>query len=66
MTNPLLPQLREELPGFYEIERFLIGWLYDSFGLVVELYFCHGLRQSPLTLKSTGFDVHQDIEDFPF
>ena len=25
-----------------------------------------GLRQSPHTLKSTGFDVHQDTEDFPF
>ena len=66
MTNPLLPMLREEVPGFTDIERFLIDWLHATFGIVVELYFAHGLRQSPQTLKSTGFDVHQDTEDFPF
>ena len=66
MTNPLLPLLRLELPGFHAIELFLIGWLHENHGVVVELYFAHGLRQSPETLKSTGFDVHQDTEDFPY
>ena len=66
LTNPLLPLVREEVPGFHSIELFLIQWLHSTFGIVVELYFAHGLRQSPLTLKSTGFDVHQDVEDFPF
>lgn len=33
---------------------------------VVELYYAHGLRQSHATLRSTGFDVHQDTEDFDF
>ena len=41
-------------------------WLHEAYGTVVELYFAHGLCQSPLTAKSTGFDVHQDTEDFPF
>ena len=61
-----MPLARDELPGFGEIEEFLIAWLHDTHGIVVECYFAHGLRQSPLTLKSTGFDVHQDVEDFPF
>ena len=34
-------------------------WLHEAYGTVVELYFAHGLCQSPLTAKSTGFDVHQ-------
>ena len=66
MTHPLLPILRTDVPGFTDIETFLTSWLHAKFGIVVELYFAHGLRQSPLTLKSTGFDVHQDTEDFPY
>lgn len=26
----------------------------------------HGLRQGPASLSSTGFDVHQDTEEFDF
>ena len=37
----------------------LTRWLHEAYGTVVELYFAHGLCQSPLTAKSTGFDVHQ-------
>lgn len=66
MTNTLLPLIRLELPGFRAIEEYLVGWLHEAYGTVVELYFAHGLRQSPLTTQSTGFDVHQDTEDFPF
>jgi len=66
MNKSLLPLLRQELPGFAEMEDFLVGWLHTQHGIVVDLYFCHCLRQSPYTLKSTGFDVHQDTEDFPF
>jgi len=66
MTNTLLPFVRADLPGFAEIEDFLVTRLHETHGIVVELYFAHGLRQSPETVKSTGFDVHQDTEDFPF
>ena len=66
MTNTLLPLIRLELPGFRAMEEFLVRWLHETYGTVVELYFAHGLRQSSLTEKSTGFDVHQDTEEFPF
>ena len=33
---------------------------------MVELVFAHGLRQGPDTLSSTGFDVHQDTEDYDY
>ena len=33
---------------------------------VVELFYAHALRQGPETLSSTGFDVHQDTEDYDF
>ena len=59
LATALLPFIREEVPGFAAIEQYLIGWLHEQYGTVVELYFAHGLRQSPETLKSTGFDVHQ-------
>ena len=55
----LLPFIRDEVPGFAAIEEYLVRWLHEQYGTVVELYFAHGLRQSPETLKSTGFDVHQ-------
>jgi hypothetical protein len=31
-----------------------------------QLFYAHGLRQGLETLRSTGFDVHQDTEDFDF
>ena len=45
-----------------------IAWLPSCgrYGTVVELFFAHGLRQGPETLQSTGFDVHQDTEDYDF
>ncbi|KAL3915650.1 MAG: hypothetical protein SGPRY_007138 [Prymnesium sp.] len=66
MTHSLLPAIRKEMAGFSEMEAFLTSWLHQTYGVVVELYFAHGLRQSPSTLTSTGFDVHQDNEEFPF
>ena len=50
------------MPGFFAIEQQLAEWLHQRFGTVVELFYAHGLRQGPDTLKSTGFDVHQDTE----
>ena len=46
------------------MEKQLSSWLQKRYDTVVELYSAHGLRQSPHTLQSTGFDVHQDTEDF--
>ena len=59
MTNPLLPRIRLVVPGFKDMEASLVQWLNQKYNTVVELFFAHGLAQSPKTLKSTGFDVHQ-------
>lgn len=61
-TNALLPACRRHLPGFASMEDSLVGWLHATFGIVVELFYAHGLRQGPQTLRSTGFDVHQECE----
>ena len=66
MTNGLLPSLRESLPGFAAMEQSLADWLHRRHGAHYSLFFAHGLRQSPETLASTGFAVHQDTEDFDF
>ena len=63
-TNTLLPSARRNVPGFFAMEKQLSSWLQKRYDTVVELYSAHGLRQSPHTLQSTGFDVHQDTEDF--
>ena len=65
-THSQLPLCRLHVPGFVEMEEQLARWLHERFGTVVSLYFAHGLRQGPETLKSTGFDVHQDTEEFDF
>lgn len=59
-------QVRAHVPGFLAIERHLADWLHRKYGTVVELFYAHGLRQSPATLMSTGFAVHQDTEDYDF
>ena len=59
VTNALLPLVRAEVSGFEDIEDQLTDWLHMNYGTTVELFFAHGLRQGPRTLKSTGFDVHQ-------
>eukprot|EP00966_Prymnesium_polylepis_P123060 2845444-Prymnesium_polylepis.1 len=66
VTNALLQGARTCVPGFLAIERQLAAWLQQTFGTVVELFYAHGLRQSPETLRSTGFTVHQDTEDYDF
>ena len=66
LTSALLPACRRQLPGFAQMEEEMIEWLNRRYGTVVELFYAHGLRQSPRTLQSTGFDVHQDTEDFDF
>jgi hypothetical protein len=65
VSNAKLPAMRETVPGFSKIEMFLVDWLGTKYGTVVELWYAHGLRQGPLTLKSTGFDVHQDTGEPP-
>ena len=64
--NPNPNQVRQSVPGFLNIERHLATWLHARYGTVVELFYAHGLRQGPETLRSTGFDVHQDTEDYDF
>lgn len=64
VTHALLPRVRAEVAGFFDMEKYLIGWLHERFGTVVELFYAHCLRQGPETLKSTGFSVHQDNEEF--
>ena len=59
ITPATLPMVRAHLAGFARMEEDLSSWLHVRFGTHVELVFAHGLRQSPATLPSTGFDVHQ-------
>lgn len=59
-TNALLPACRKQLPGFQAMEEELTRWLHATYGIDVELFYAHGLRQGPSTLRSTGFDVHQE------
>ena len=66
ITNSLLPTAFKHLPGFEMMAKSLGEWLHERFGTVVELFFAHGLRQAPHTLKTTGFDIHQDTEEFDF
>ena len=66
VTNALVQSARTCIPGFHEIELQLAVWLQQTFGTVVELFYAHGLRQSPETLRSTGFTIHQDTEDYDF
>ena len=66
ITQQLLPAVRQNVPGFHAMEKQLASWLQAKFGTVVELYYAHGLRQGPLTLRSSGFSVHQDTEDYDF
>jgi len=66
ITNALIPHANHVLPGFAQMGEELASWVQRKYDTVVELYFAHGLRQGPHTLKSTGFDVHQDSEDFDF
>ena len=63
ISNALLPLYREKCPGFEPMEQQLVAWLAGEFGVVAELANGHVLRQSPATLRSTGFGVHQDTED---
>ena len=48
------------------MEECLATWLHQQYGTVVDLFYAHGLRQGPETTGSTGFDVHQDTEDYDF
>ena len=48
------------------MEQALLVWVQAHYHTAVELFYAHGLRQSAETLRSTGFSVHQDTEDFAF
>ena len=66
IANSQLAAVRAHVPGFEEMERELAHWVQVRYGTVVDLFYAHGLRQSPETLSSTGFAVHQDTEDYDF
>ena len=66
ITNTTLSAFRVCCPGFASIEAELVDWLANQDGEPCELFFAHALRQSPDTLRSTGFGPHQDTEDFSF
>ena len=58
--------MRAHMPGFAALEDRIADWLRERYGIEPELFFAHALRQSPETLAATGFDVHQDTEEFDF
>ena len=64
LTQALLPAVRAHVTGFGAMEAALVAWLRAHFGRCVTLHYAHALRQSPTTLSATGFDVHQDTEDY--
>lgn len=66
LTHAMLPAVRKHVPGFVEMEETLTAWLNQRVDCLVELFYAHGLRQSPETLRSTAFGIHQDTEYFPF
>ena len=66
LTNAHLPSVRKHLLGFAAMEATLTAWINQLYDTSVELFYAHGLRQGPDTLRSTGFDVHQDTEDYDF
>jgi hypothetical protein len=65
LTHALLPAVRAHVAGFGAMEAALAAWLHARFGRCVTLHYAHALRQAPTTLSATGFDVHQDTEDYP-
>ena len=66
ITNAWLDEVRESVPGFEPMERHLLAWLKQRMGHEYQLFYAHGLRQSPATLAGAVFDVHQDTEEFDF
>ena len=66
ITNSMLELARLHLAGFERLELQVAAWLEQRFNTRVELYYAHVLRQSPATINSTGFDVHQDTEEYDF
>ena len=66
LSHALLPACRRQVPGFAAIEEQLLAWVQARYHTAVELFYAHRLRQSAATLRSTGFSVHQDTEDFGF
>lgn len=66
LTNAMLPLVREQVSGFAEMEGQLVDWLQSKYSTVVELFYAHGLRQSPETGDSSLISVHQDTEDYDF
>lgn len=66
ITNAWLDEVRRVVPAFLAIEQELARWVSERFGVTVELFFAHALRQSKHTLRSTGFGVHRDTEEHSF
>jgi hypothetical protein len=54
-----------ELPGFKEINEFLLAYLEQRMGIRYSLSHAHVLRQSQQTQMSTGFLSHQDLDTNP-
>ena len=65
ITNALLPAVRKHVAGFEALETAIAVWLHERYGRVVSLFYAHALRQGMQTQSATGFDVHQDTEDYP-
>jgi hypothetical protein len=57
--------MREGCPGFHAMEKELLHWLKQTFGVDAELDRAHALRQSMRLMAATGFDWHQDTDDNP-
>ena len=66
IDQTLLPHARRLIPGFAEMELAAIELIRGWHGVEVESPLAHVLRQEPDTQSSTGFDIHQDTEEFDF
>jgi len=64
LPSAQLNMARMILPGFSNMEMTLLSRIRNIYGVDVELFSAHFLRQGPLS--STTFDVHQDTEEFDF
>jgi hypothetical protein len=65
LTGAMLERAYIELPGFKEINEFLLAYLEQRLGILYALSHAHVLRQSQQTQMSTGFLSHKDLDTNP-
>jgi hypothetical protein len=65
LTGAMVERAYIELPGFKEINEFLLAYLEQRMGIRYALSHAHVLRQSWQTQMSTGFLSHQDLDTNP-